>query len=460
MNRLAQLNWRLLPIQAGVLVAFMLIPIWYRFSTRTGPPLGLAPLYVDYFLLLLPLLWTVGWWLALGLPGFRALLRDPLRRVWVLLILLLALWGYTSLLWAFMRDLHPEVGATAALQLAVVMLFAVAVASAGPPPRALIAALTIGLVFNAAITILQARAQGPIGLRALGEFPTMAWSPGASVVMASGWRWLRPSGLMPHPNALAGTLVAGVIGAALLLLARRALVRWIGVAALPLGLLALLLTFSRAAWVGVAAAAFAVLPLIMNLIRRRFNPQLMLAALGVIVVGIGFVITYRPLLGARVGEGTQSIELRSVSDRLVFTEFALKSVGETPILGVGIGNFPWRTSYYLVDTTYDLRGDNVHNVMLSAWAELGLVGLLLLIAALALGVEGTLRQIKVSRVDTIARIALLAIVIALTVIGQLDHYPWTLLNFQVLWWGCLAAGMLPRSPLPVGEGRSKQGGFS
>jgi O-antigen ligase len=433
----------LLPIQAGIVAAFLLLPLWYRFSTRNPPPLGLAPLYVDYFLLLLPLLWTILWWLVLGLPGLRALLRDPLRRAWALLVLLLALWSYASLMWAFMRDLHPEVGATAALQVAVVLLFAVAVASAGPPPRAIIGALVVGLVFNAIITVLQAATQAPIGLRLLGEFPTLASSPGASVVIAPGWRWLRPSGLLPHPNALGGTLLAGVIAAALLLLSRRALIRWIGAVALTLGFGALLLTFSRAAWLGVAASAFAVLPLIWTLIRRRFNPQLLLAILGVIVVAIAFAITYRPLLGARVGEGEQSVELRSVSDRIVFTEFALRSIQETPILGIGIGNFPWRASYMLVGTGYDLRGDNVHNVLLSAWTELGLIGLLLLMSALALGVEGTLRQIKASGIDLAPRIALLAIVIALLAVGQLDHYPWTLLNFQVLWWGCLAAGMLP-----------------
>jgi O-antigen ligase len=443
LNTLGRLRRRLLPIQAGVVTAFLLLPLWYRFSTRTSPPLGLAPLYVDYFLLLLPLLWTILWWLVLGLPGFRALLRDPLRRVWALLVMLLALWSYASLMWAFMRDLHPEVGATAALQFAVVLLFAVVIASAGPPPRAIIGALVVGLVFNAIITVLQAATQAPIGLRILGEFPSYAWSPGASVVVAPGWRWLRPSGLLPHPNALAGTLLAGVIAAALLVLTRRALIRWIGVIALPLGFGALLLTFSRAAWIGLAAAAFAVLPLVWTLIRRRFNSQLLLAILGVIAVTIAFVIPYRPLLGARVGEGEQSIELRSVSDRIVFTEFALRSIQETPILGIGIGNFPWRTSYMLVGTGYDLRGDNVHNVLLSAWAELGLIGLLLLMGALALGVEGTLRQIKANGIDLAPRIALLAIVIALLVVGQLDHYPWTLLNFQVLWWGCLATGMLP-----------------
>ncbi|MFN8564166.1 MAG: hypothetical protein U0703_21690 [Anaerolineae bacterium] len=40
-----------------------------------------------------------------------------------------------------------------------------------------------------------------------------------------------------------------------------------------------------------------------------------------------------------MGEGG-SVELRSVSDRIVFMDFAFRSIVERPILGVGIGNFP------------------------------------------------------------------------------------------------------------------------
>ena len=116
------------------------------------------------------------------------------------------------------------------------------------------------------------------------------------------------------------------------------------------------------------------------------------------------------------------------------------------MLGVGIGNFPWRTSYYLVDTFYDLRGDNVHNVYLSAWAELGLVGFALLLVALVAGLAAAFRAarspIEVAGAswldDRTARAALLAIAVAVAVIGLLDHYPWTILHFQMLWWGGLA----------------------
>src|SRR5690606_2703061 len=110
----------------------------------------------------------------------------------------------------------------------------------------------------------------------------------------------------------------------------------------------------------------------------------------------------------------------------------------------------WRTSYYLVETFYELRGDNVHHVYQSAWAELGVVGFGLLLIALAAGLEAALRAARVNAAggtssldNKTSRAALLAIVLALIIIGLFDHYPWTILHFQMLWWGALAtAGQL------------------
>jgi O-antigen ligase len=177
---------------------------------------------------------------------------------------------------------------------------------------------------------------------------------------------------------------------------------------------------------------------------------LFLPFLIVCLVSAAFVTTFRPFLAARAGVGGESIELRSVSDRIVFAKFAYDSILERPMIGVGIGNFPWRASYYLMSTHYDLRGDNVHHTLLSAWVELGLVGAVLLVAALVLGLESILREIRREAKahlsgDTLLRLALLSGFMALTTIGILDHYPWTILHFQTAWWGLLAAVIRPDS---------------
>lgn len=453
MPMLRSFNWRLVPMQAGALVTFALLPLWDRFPHAEPPPLLLPDLNVSYFVILLPVLWTIGAWLAAGLPGLAALRRDRRRRAWALALLGLALWSFVSQEWAFMRADAPEVGATAALQLGIVALFAVAVACAGPPPRAVVAVLAVMLVGNAAVTILQAHNQGSVGLSLLGEFTFGPDKPGIGVVQADGVRWVRPLGLMPHANMLAGTLVAGLAACAACVLSPRPVVRWLAGAAFAFGLLALLLTFSRAAWLGLAAGVFAVAPLLRPALRDRAARRQVGGVTGLaLLIGVAFLATFAPYLAARAGAGQESIELRSVADRIVFTDFALRSIIERPLPGVGIGNFPWRTSYYLAQTFYELRGDHVHHVYLLAWAELGIVGLGLLVAALIMGIEAALRAVRPAAVTArlgwldgrTARAGLLAIVIALVVIGLFDHYPWTILHFQLLWWGALATAARTR----------------
>jgi hypothetical protein len=462
MSLLASLDKRRLLLQIGALLTFALIPVWDRFPRDEPPPLGLPNLNVSYYVLLLPMLWTIAAWLLAGVPGLAALWRNRVRRVWALALVGLAAWAVASLSWAFAGAFDADAGQTAALQLCIIVLFVLAVACAGPPPRAVVAVLAAVLLANATITILQAQTQGSIGLKLLGEYEFGPDKLGVGVVQAAGVRWVRPLGLMPHPNMLAGTLLAGLLASAALVLSSRRWVRWLGSGLFALGLWALLLTFSRAAWLGLALGIVLVLPLLRWTLRHRARRiQVALTAGLALIVGAAFAAGFAPFLAARTGAGQESIELRSVADRIVFTDFALRSIRERPVLGVGIGNFPWRTSYYLVDTFYELRGDNVHNVYLLAWAELGIVGLGLLGIALVAGLAAVWLAVRSSSTqpltrggmveqtaphaldDRTARVALLALVLACLIIGLLDHYPWTILHFQVALWGALVTAAKP-----------------
>jgi O-antigen ligase len=419
-------------LHSGILLTFVLIPLWYRLPQT--PPL-LPALYVSRFVILLPVLWTIGWWLLLGAPGLRALRRDPARRIWALALLLLALWGFASQTWAYQRVLHPEAAATAALQFALAALFAVVVACVGPSPRAISAALLFGLLWNSALAGAQVAAQGSVGLSMLGEFPLGVERQGVSVVQAGGVRWLRPYGLLPHPNMLAGFLLLGLLAAGSWIVAPRRVVWLAGTGLSLIGLWALLLTFSRAAWGGLALGALAALPFLW---RGRWLRRRALLSIGLLIgAGALFAALYSPFLLARAGVNNESIEQRSLADRRVYTEFALRAIRESPVQGVGAGNFPWRASFYLMFTPYDLLGDNVHNIYLSAWAELGAVGLGLYLLALGSGVYAAGRALW-ARPDP-AGAALLAGVAALLAVGLLDHYPYTILHFQLALWGLLAA---------------------
>jgi O-antigen ligase len=163
------------------------------------------------------------------------------------------------------------------------------------------------------------------------------------------------------------------------------------------------------------------------------------------------MVIYKPFLAARTGEGDESIELRSISDRVVYSEMAYRAIDRSPMLGVGINNFPWIASYYLTFTDYDLRGQPVHQVFLSAWSELGAIGYGMTVTALILGIEIALRSLRQNpddeprQTDRLAQAAMLCGMITLMVIGLLDHYPWTLLHFQAAWWGLLGVAGRPLS---------------
>jgi O-antigen ligase len=366
--------------------------------------------------------------------------------VWALSLLTLALWAVLSQTWAFQRVEHPEVGATAALQFGVMALFAVVVACSGLSTHTVVTALVIGLIWNSALVTLQAAEQGALGLSALGEFPFGIGMEGVSIIRADDLTFVRPYGLMPHPNMLAGVMLVGVVAAGAWALSPRWRTALAGAAITAFGLWGLLLTFSRAAWLGLAAGGLVILLLALPLLRRRAHERGALLTLAMsAAAGMLFVTLYTPFLAARIGEGQESIELRSVADRIVFTDFALRSIGERPLLGVGIGNFPWRASYYIAETFYDLRGDYVHHVLLAAWAELGTVGLALLLTAIFSGALAAFRLIRAGGRDR-CRIVLLAAFAALAVIGWFDHYPWTILHLQIAWWGSLAASLAPLPP--------------
>jgi O-antigen ligase len=181
---------------------------------------------------------------------------------------------------------------------------------------------------------------------------------------------------------------------------------------------------------------FAALPLIWRAAARQRARLVALAGTALIIGGL-FIALYGPFVAARAGAGEESIELRSAADRAVYAEFALRAVDESPLVGLGIGNFAWRASAYLQATAFDLRGQPVHHIYLLAFAELGLIGLLLLSAALTLGIEAALQACRLHR--DVSRAALTGAVIALAFVGLFDHYPWTLLQFQTLWWGLLGA---------------------
>jgi O-antigen ligase len=154
-----------------------------------------------------------------------------------------------------------------------------------------------------------------------------------------------------------------------------------------------------------------------------------------------FFALYRPLILVRGGNSDEQTEQISTGERIILTEAAFTAIQCNPLLGVGAGNFPWFASYYFYfETEIDHRGDNVHSVLLTVQAELGLVGTALF-GAVVIGAFWILR----CNSDVDQRF-MIGIFVALLVIGQFDHYPWTLFAYKVFWLALLGFALQSAQP--------------
>jgi hypothetical protein len=247
---------------------------------------------------------------------------------------------------------------------------------------------------------------------------------------------------------LGGVLVMGLISG--LWLWQRERYQSVGGWVTALLLWALLLTFSRAAigGFGIGVGVVGLLFLLGRYVSLRDDWQKALA-FGVILLAIGglFYLIYQPFVSARAGTAdtdSSTVEDMSIASREYFTGQAQELISENGWVGIGIGNFPWRSHRMIREDPrdIDLRGDNVHNIYLLVVAELGYLGgwLALLILGLAgLTIFQNWRQKRLPP----AALCLWGGVCAWLAIGLFDHYPWTLFPQQIVFWGAMAGALIP-----------------
>lgn len=269
------------------------------------------------------------------------------------------------ILWAALSVLNSALPALSGFEiLRMVKLFLLAVAVVAVVRserdlRILVAGLLVGLALQSAVSVLQYVGAIQYGV-IVGEFKRV---PGTL-----GW-----------PNTL-GTY-AGALSAfafSLWVAGGRGGIRAVAIGALLIGLVSLVLSFSRGAW-----AAFAPALLVSVLVSwrqgwlrgRDMGRLALLAAAGIavgLVVGQGVV--------ARLTE--TSLQEAQITDRFLLNQVALNMAAEQPLLGVGVNTFvEVMRDYDVGGVTYRFP-EPVHNVYLLTLAEMGGVGLLLLLALL------------------------------------------------------------------------------
>lgn len=182
------------------------------------------------------------------------------------------------------------------------------------------------------------------------------------------------------PNYLAANIVASLVLITGLLRAE-SLRRWRAplLLAVPVLLYGLVATQSRGGLLAVLTAGFLALFLL-----REYRTRI-LAAIGTVLVGIALLLVVQPRAFERI---TQSDS--SGTGRTDLWAAAWAVWRDTPLLGVGAGNFPSAKAAYADRIGFVARPDLLldqpmvaHNVWLQALSEIGLVGLLLTVAAFA-----------------------------------------------------------------------------
>lgn len=404
--------------------------MWLKWSFAPPP---FTSNYVLGFIVVGLMLITIMLWLVTGCIGWHNIVQSYWHIAWLIFALLLTGWSIISQYWAFGTEQYAGMAQSSSLQLLIVILFSIVIIAVAPSPKLVIAILIFSMLFQGMVGGLQVIFQQSISFTWFGEFTLDVNESGISVLEHDGKRWLRPYGLTPHPNILAGIITLGLFGS----------MNWIfqsgkkyllGSVVFVIGFWFLLLTFSRGAWIGFLAGGFFLLPFVIRV--DKFWKKVIPVSVMVIIIGLIFIAIFQPLLLSRAGLSEQNTEMRSISDRVVFMEIALDAIQNRPIQGIGMGNFPWYASNYIFyNTDYDLDGNNVHNIYLTVWSELGVIGLGLFIGMIISGIGAILSK------QSLERLVLLAGFVVWAVMGLFDHFMWTLVITQVLWFGILAVAM-------------------
>ncbi len=290
--------------------------------------------------------------------------------------------------------------------------------------------LALGVCFESLLSVAQFVHQGSLGgpLYLLGEREIFPSTPGAANVSIHGLLLLRPYGTFSHPNVLAGYLI--VVLALLIFSKKKKQIKnnlgWI--ITYILGSLGVVISLSRPAVMVLFVMICVRLAMEKGRKRKIYATSIFICL--VLLILISFSVLRFRLFDFSLSDS-------SITQRIYLMQVALKMIGQSPLFGIGLGNFIPTLPRIMGYVGYQLL-QPVHNIYLLEMSELGMFGFLLLVWIIYMVIQ-KLRHVQSNGYQFTFR----GIVIALSSIaflGLFDHYFFTLEQAQLVL--CLVIGIV------------------
>jgi hypothetical protein len=210
--------------------------------------------------------------------------------------------------------------------------------------------------------------------------------------VARGDTLFRPEGTFGSPNPAAGYLVPLLLIGLSIILSRQKVVQRVLVwVPFGVGLVALLVTFSRGGWLSFLVGVCFLMAVHVRDRWRNVSPSALLlsiAGAGVGAVAFGGAVVYRV-----------STRHDTAMSRVPLMHLAFNMIEAHPWIGVGLNNFGLVMRDYVTRELINAWLYIVHNKYLLVWAEMGTVGLLCFLWFLGSVFREGLRCLRSSRVS-------------------------------------------------------------
>lgn len=192
-----------------------------------------------------------------------------------------------------------------------------------------------------------------------------------------------------------------------------------------LGAVGIFLSLSRGAWLGLAAAI-----VVYALVAANKKVIIGFVVAGIVVAGVVAAVPnlrYRVLLPF-YGE-------KSSVARLSLWETGVGMIKDSPVLGKGINGFSDNWDQYNTDKGLE-HYNFPHNIFLNFWVDLGLLGVLSMVAILLLAAARGFARRK----SNVAALGMLLFIVAMVVHGLID-IPYLKNDLALVFWIVLALGL-------------------